>query len=150
MADMPAGRCSGNLFLWIAKGLWTTRRTPGPSCPSAKVQRQGGRLGVTPKRAPTLTSNGRPSRRRFTSTRFGQSMGCSAKKYSWRVRPGPLATVKNCVMGIQGCQPSVMAVRPRQSDGDTAGIRNREVLANEETGKVPGLFVQRFDYGIDG
>ena len=51
---------------------------------------------------------------------------------------------------IQDCQPSVMAVRSRQSGGDTAGSRNREVLANEETGKVPGLFVQRFDYGIDG
>ena len=37
MGDMPARRCSGNLFPRIAKGLWTTRRTPGPSCLSGNV-----------------------------------------------------------------------------------------------------------------
>ena len=76
--------------------------------------------------------------------------GLVSEKCSWRVRPGPRAMVKLFLGCIQDCQPSVMAVRSRQSGGDTAGSRNREVLANEETGKVPGLFVQRFDYGIDG
>ena len=64
MADMPAGRCFGNLFLRIAKGLGTTRRMPGASGPWANVWGRDGRSGVTPKRGPIPAPTGRPWQRR--------------------------------------------------------------------------------------
>ena len=57
MVDMPAGRCFGDLFLRAGKGLRTTRRMPGASCPSSNVWRWYGRSGFTPKRAPIPASD---------------------------------------------------------------------------------------------
>ena len=96
---MPAGRCSGNLFLGIAKGLGATRRTPGASCPSANLWGRDGRSGVTPKRAPIPTGNERAYGRPL---RFGQGMGWLARKLSSRVPPGPRAMVWLALGSIRG------------------------------------------------
>ena len=72
MADMPAGRCFGDLFLRVAKGLWTTRWTPGASCTSTHLWGRDGHPGVTPERTPIPTLNGRASGRR---AHYGPSHG---------------------------------------------------------------------------
>ena len=117
VADMPAGRCSGNLFLGIAKGLWNTRTMPGASCPSSNIWRWYGRSGVTPKRAPIPTGNERAYGRPL---RFGQGMGWLARKLSSRAPPGPRAMVWLALRSIQGwrlpalhrgCAPQVIRRR---------------------------------------
>ena len=128
MVDMPAGRCFGNLFLGIAKGLRTTRRMPGASCPSSNIWRWYGRSGVTPERAPIPAVNGRAFER---PARFGQGMGWLAQKRYSRVGPGLLTIMRLVLRSIQGWRLRALrhAVRPRRSDWDMAVIRNREILA---------------------
>ena len=98
-ADMPAGRCFGDLFLRIGKGLRTTRRMPGASCPSSNIWRWYGRSGVTPKRAPIPALRGRAFER---PARFGRGMGWLARKRYSRVGPGPRAMVWLALRSIQG------------------------------------------------
>ena len=111
VADMLAGRCSGNFFLGIAKGLWNTRWMPEASCPSSNIWRWYGRSGVTPKRAPIPTGNERAYGRPL---RFGQGMGWLARKRYSRVGPGPRAMVWLVLRSIQGWRLPALryAVRP--------------------------------------
>ena len=75
---MTTGACFGRVFLRIVEGLRTTRLMPGASRLSAIVSDRDGRSGVTPKRAPIPTLNGRASE-----------------------RPGPQAVVKHFLRCIQ-------------------------------------------------
>ena len=98
-ADMPAGRCSGDLFLRIGKSLRTTRRMPGASGPSANVWGRDGRSGVTPERAPIPALRGLAFGRR---DHFGQAMGWLARKRYSRGGPGPRGMVWLVLRSIQG------------------------------------------------
>ena len=100
MADMPAGMCFGSGFPGIAKGLRTTRRMPGASCPSANVWGRYGRSGFTPERAPIPSLNGRAFGWR---ARLGQGIGWLAQNPRSRGGPGPRAMVWLSPGCIQGC-----------------------------------------------
>ena len=102
MADMPAGMCFGSGFPGIAKGLRTTRRMPGASCPSANVWGRYGRSGFTPERAPIPSLNGRAFGWR---ARLGQGIGWLAQNPRSRGGPGPRAMVWLSPGCIQGCLP---------------------------------------------
>ena len=133
VADMPDGRCSGNLFLGIAKGLRTTRLMLGASCPSSNVWRRDGRSGGTPKRAPILTRNGRAFGR---SARFGQGIGWLARKLSSRVPPCLRVMVRLSLTCIQtadvtpwSCTPSIpTASWQASSDGKSSPSRKTQSL----------------------
>ena len=99
MLRVPAGRCFGDLFLRSGKGLRTTRRMPGASCPSSNIWRWYGRSGVTPKRAPIPALRGRAFER---PARFGRGMGWLARKRYSRVGPGPRGMVWLALRSIQG------------------------------------------------
>ena len=139
MAGMPAGRCSGNWFLGIAKGLWTTRWMPGASCPSANVWRRYGRSGVTPERAPIPSLNGRAFER---PARFGPGMAWLAQRRNSRVGPGLLTMVKLSLRCLQGWRLPALhyAVGPRYSNGELAVIRRRQILARCANGRSPRAF----------
>ena len=123
MVDMPAGRCFGDLFLRAGKGLRTTRRMPGASCPSSNVWRWYGRSGFTPKRAPIPALRGHAFGRR---DHFGQAMGWLARKRYSRGGPGPRGMVWLVLRSIQGWRLPALhhAVGPRYSGGGLAGIRS--------------------------
>ena len=143
---MPAGRCSGNLFLGIEKGLTGYPVDAGASCPSANVWRRDGRTGVTSKGAPILTRNGRAFGR---SARFGQGVGWLARKPSSRVVPGPRTMAKLLLRGIQGRRPCTMARAPGIPAANWQAFSDGRSSPDAQTAEIPVLFVQSLDLGID-
>ena len=95
---------------------------PEASCPSLNVWRRDGRSGVTPKRVPIPSLNGRAFER---PARFGRGMGWLAQKPGFRVGPGR-GRWCGVLRSIQGWRLAALryAVGTRYSDGELAGIRS--------------------------
>ena len=121
--DMPAGRCFGDLFLRVGKGLRTTRRMrPEHPVPRQTSGAGMGARGSPRKRALIPAVNGRAFE---GPARFGQRMGWLAQKPGSRGGPDPRAMVWLSLRVYSGPAALRYAVRPRYSDRDMAGIRRR-------------------------
>ena len=148
-ADMPAGRCFGDLFLRIGKGLRTTRRMPGASCPSSNIWRWYGRSGVTPKRAPIPALRGRAFER---PARFGRGDGLVGEKTLFACGTGPAGDGVACpeeYSGLAAAGVTPWSCTPGIPTGIWQASATGKSSPHARTAGVLVLCVQPVDHGVD-